>query len=345
MQHRLLNTLFFAASLLALTVIILGAYTRLTDAGLGCPDWPGCYGQIIAPDTTSAISEANANFPLMPVDVKKARTEMTHRYFAESLGLLIVVLAFLAYRKRQAHPLPLWLPATLVFLVIFQGLLGMWTVTMRLFPLAVMGHLLGGFCTLSLLWLGWLHLVVKNKLPALNLSRPLLFWCHLLLIVVFLQILLGGWTSANYAALICPDFPMCQGLWLPPLNIPHAFNFLGGIDSEHPLSFMDTTARTTIHLFHRFGALITLLCSCVFAFYLWSERKKIQEKTAKKWLCWALIGFITLLAVQISLGLSNVFFSLPLKVAVAHNAIAALLLLFLITLYCCLSWTRRAYGK
>lgn len=341
MQSTWLSRLFFAALILAFSVIMLGAYTRLTDAGLGCPDWPGCYGQLIAPDTAPKINQANAIFPEMPVDVSKARTEMTHRYFAESLGLLIVLLAFLSYRNRQTRLLPSWLPISLVLLVLFQGLLGMWTVTMRLFPLAVMGHLLGGFCTLSLLWLGCLHLSVKRNLPKNPIPASLIYGCRLLLIVVFLQILLGGWTSANYAALICPDFPTCTGLWWPTINLSKAFNFLGGMHSEHPLSFMDTTARTTIHLFHRLGAILTVICSLVFAFYLGRQAKQSTQSEVRSWLYRALFGLFLILGIQLSLGISNVIFSLPLQIAVAHNAIAAILLLYLITIHFCLTWTNK----
>jgi cytochrome c oxidase assembly protein subunit 15 len=343
MQTKKLSFLFFFATLLAFTVIILGAYTRLTDAGLGCPDWPGCYGQLTAPNDEVRIDVANNAFPGMPVDVKKAQTEMTHRYFAESLGFLIVMLALFSYFTRKKQSLPLWLPFSLVLLVIFQGMLGMWTVTMRLFPLAVMGHLLGGFCTLSLLWVCWLHLNVKNKIQALSLSPSLLFSARLLLGVVFLQILLGGWTSANYAALICPDFPTCQGQWLPELNFSQAFQFMAGMGSEHPLSFMDTKARTTIHFIHRLGALLTLVCGLILAFAMAHQTKSAKAST-KKWLQRGLIGLIGILGFQLLLGVSNVVFSLPLKVAMMHNATAALLFLYMITVVCCLSWTQKSHG-
>jgi len=307
-------------ALLAFCVIILGAYTRLKDAGLGCPDWPGCYGQLAAPQTPEAIEKANSQYPLMQVDVAKAQTEMTHRYFAESLGLMIVVLAFFAFFARKNHRVPLWLPLFLVLLVIFQGLLGMWTVTMRLFPLAVMGHLLGGFCTLGLLWLCVLF-ATKTPTPSVT-QRGLNLLASSTLVIVFCQILLGGWTSANYAALICPDFPTCQGQWWPDTHFASAFNFLGGIDLDNPLAFQDTQGRTAIHLMHRLGAMITLLMgsALVLALYRQPELRKVA---------WVLALF---LAIQLSLGVSNIVFALPLPIAVAHNAMGALLLLTLITI-------------
>lgn len=319
-QAPWLNRLSVFSVVLAFCVIMLGAYTRLKDAGLGCPDWPGCYGQLAAPATSEAISQANANYPSMPVDVKKARTEMTHRYFAESLGFVIVLLALIAFLKKGKHPLPLWLPTLLVVLVIFQGLLGMWTVTMRLLPLAVMGHLLGGFCTLGLLWL--CVLFTSKKSAAFSVDGRLSFLALCTLAILFCQILLGGWTSANYAALICPDFPMCQGQWWPNTHFASAFNFLGGLGMDNPLAFQDTPGRTTIHLMHRLGAVVTLITGSVLILSIWRYLE----------LRFVALVLLLLLATQLGLGISNIVFSLPLSIAVLHNAVGALLLLTLITL-------------
>lgn len=306
--------------LLAFCVIMLGAYTRLKDAGLGCPDWPGCYGQLGAPQTQEAIEKANAEYPTMPVDVAKAQTEMTHRYFAESLGFMIVVMAVLAFVTRKRHTLPLWLPGLLVLLVIFQGMLGMWTVTMRLLPLAVMGHLLGGFCTLGLLWLSVLF--ISEKPTAFSPSKPLSMLALVTLAILFCQILLGGWTSANYAALICPDFPTCQGQWWPNTHFATAFNFLGGIGMDNPLAYQDTPGRTTIHVMHRIGACITLIFGSWLVMASWHYKQLRSTATI-------LTVFLT---IQLGLGISNIVLSLPLHVAVAHNAMGALLLLTLITI-------------
>ncbi len=231
-QPRWLNRLIIASIMLAFCVILLGAYTRLSDAGLGCPDWPGCYGQLTAPSNAHDIHNANSAFPQNPVDTSKAQTEMTHRYFAESLGACIVLFGIGAFINRRKINLPQWLPMLLVLLVIGQGILGMWTVTLKLLPLVVLSHLLGGFCTLSLLWLCWLFFRFP-ALPKIAYPKGVSRLATITLIVLVLQIALGGWTSANYAALICPDFPLCQGKWLPDIS-GRAFNLLGAIGISEP---------------------------------------------------------------------------------------------------------------
>ncbi|MBS0286517.1 MAG: COX15/CtaA family protein [Proteobacteria bacterium] len=324
-----LHRIIVASLLLAFSVILLGAYTRLSDAGLGCPDWPGCYGQLTAPTTSHEIQTANSAFPDMPVDSSKAKKEMTHRYFAESLGFLIVCLAAFTFVYRKKIQLPLWLPMLLVALVIAQGILGMWTVTLKLLPLVVMGHLIGGFCTLSLLWLCWLLLKFPT-MPQYPLPRALSRLAFLCLGVLFFQIALGGWTSANYAALICPDFPLCQGKWLPDMST-RAFNVLGAIGIEEPLAFMDAVEKTTIHVSHRLGALFTFLLCGVLSFKLWQQGRKLPKQSRRLFIgCSHLLA--GLLFIQIILGISNVVMHLPLHVAVTHNGIAVLLLLTLITI-------------
>jgi len=313
---------------LALTVIVLGAYTRLTDAGLGCPDWPGCYGQFSAPDTQETILKANLIYPDAPVDIKKAQTEMTHRYFAESLGFLIIVLSMLIYWQRQQHSIPLWLPFALITLVLFQGLLGMWTVTLKLLPLAVIGHLLGGFSTLSLLWLCWLY-SRDLKFSCDKVPNSLKFLAVLSFAVLLAQIFLGGWTSANYAALVCPDFPKCQGHWWPTLQFAHAFNLTGALKLDNPLAFMDTPQLTAIHVTHRFGAMFTALLISALIYRLFQFTRTAVTPTVLK----SVTIILTLLLItQLTLGILNVLMSLPLVIAVAHNVVAALLLLSLITL-------------
>lgn len=328
-QSLWLGRILITSLLLAFCVILLGAYTRLSDAGLGCPDWPGCYGQLTAPTTSHEIQTANDAFPGTPVDIGKAQKEMTHRYFAESLGFLIILLAAFTYVNRKKISLPLWLPLLLVGLVIAQGILGMWTVTLKLLPLVVMGHLLGGFCTLSLLWLCWLFL----KFPTLEkmaLPKKLLNLALICLGVLIFQIALGGWTSANYAALICPDFPLCQGKWLPDMST-RAFNLLGAIGIEEPLAFMDAVEKTTIHVSHRFGALLTFVFCSLLSFKLWQQGKSLPKQNRRVlFACSHSLAF--LLLIQIALGISNVLMHLPLHVAVTHNAIAVLLLLTLITI-------------
>lgn len=313
--------------MLAFTVILLGAYTRLSDAGLGCPDWPGCYGRLSAPVSTTEIEQAQNAFPNAPVDVAKAKTEMTHRYFAETLGCLILVVAILAFISRKKTSLPLPLALGLVLLVIAQGILGMWTVTLKLLPLVVLSHLLGGFCTLSLLWLCWLFLRFPT-LPTHAIPRSLSTLALAALAILILQIALGGWTSANYAALICPDFPYCQGQWLPNMSL-RAFNLLGAIGISEPLAFMDAIEKTTIHVTHRFGALVTFVLGAFLSFRL--HQQALHSPSRK-----LLMGLSHLLALllfmQVSFGILNVVLHLPLSIAVLHNGIAVLLLLTLISI-------------
>ena len=212
--------------ILTLCVVILGAYVRLSDAGLGCPDWPGCYGQIAGiPDTAAEILESKNKFPNLEVDAAKAWKEMVHRYFAGVLGLLIFLLALYSSRSSDNQLNHRKYLYTLVLLVIFQALLGMWTVTMLLKPLVVVLHLAGGFLILSLLW--WLNLKISNWANILSsdvLDRRFGVFIVVSLVVLSLQILLGGWTSSNYAALACTDFPTCAGRWWPQdANLAKAF--------------------------------------------------------------------------------------------------------------------------
>lgn len=316
--------LAFLATCLAFVVVILGAFTRLSDAGLGCPDWPGCYGQLSVPHTQSALHKAAQNYPSIPVEQKKAWAEMVHRYFAGSLGLIILILAIWALvRRRKYKTQAVILPLCLVGLAIFQAALGMWTVTWKLLPLVVMGHLLGGLAILGLLW--WLCL--NNTRPQVekgSLSK-LLFISLLGLIIIILQIFLGGWTSSNYAAIICPDFPYCHGQLFPAMDIKQAFNFFSPIGANYQGGALTAPARVAIQMFHRYGGAITGLYLGILAWYLMFFRRAAYFRS----LGWLI--FI-LLITQICLGMLNVLWHLPLAIAVAHNGTAALLLLSMITL-------------
>jgi cytochrome c oxidase assembly protein subunit 15 len=316
------NTFYYKLSLFAMmfaaVVVVLGAYTRLVDAGLGCPDWPGCYGFLSVPESVDEVKIAQQAYPHAPVEAEKAWPEMIHRYFAGALGLIIALLAFLAIKARKDPSQPLVLPLILLALVIFQAALGMWTVTMGLLPVVVMGHLLGGFTTLALLWLLFLRLGDGNRKATPNRLRTLTI---LGIIVVFLQISLGGWTSANYAAIICADFPTCQGHWIPPLDMQGAFQLSGEGVNNYLGGFMENDARVTVHWMHRVGALITTL-------YLIFLSYSLAMQDRHKYASWV----IAVLTMQVTLGISNVLLSLPLHVAVAHNAIAALLLLSLVAI-------------
>jgi heme a synthase len=306
------------ALLLAGCVVLLGAYTRLVDAGLGCPDWPGCYGFLTVPETPEDVMSAESAYPHAPVEAEKAWAEMVHRYFAGTLGLLIAVLAVLAIKNRRDETKPLLLPLLLLGTVIFQAALGMWTVTMGLLPVIVMGHLLGGFTTLSLLLLLYLNILHGNA-PAVH-SR-LRTVAMVAVAVVAMQITLGGWTSANYAAIVCTDFPTCQGYWVPPLDLSGALQISSHGVTSYLGGHLGNDARVTIHWMHRFGALITSGFVLVLALNLLMQG-------------WLRFGgwLLLVLVAQISLGISNVVFSLPLPVAVAHNGVAATLLLSLLAL-------------
>jgi len=327
MQQSYFRKIALIATLLALFVVVLGAYVRLSDAGLGCPDWPGCYGHFTVPEAAHHVDKANETYPDRPVEAAKAWKEMVHRYFASTLGLLIVILAVLAWRSRQISNQQVKLPIFLVAMVIFQGLLGMWTVTIKLNPTIVMMHLIGGMTTLSLLW--WMSLrQSKMFLPHSSYPtdlKPFTGIAVIGLMIVAFQIMLGGWTSSNYAALICADFPTCQGHIIPPTDYKEAFNLWRGTELNFEGGVLDNTARMTIHFVHRVGALITFL------FIGWLSLKLIFGNDIKQLQKIGQILLVVLIA-QVCLGIANVLYSLPLLVAVAHNGVAALLLLTMITL-------------
>jgi cytochrome c oxidase assembly protein subunit 15 len=313
------------AAVLALAVVMLGAYVRLSHAGLGCPDWPGCYGRLAAPSHPETVAAANAAFPERPVHTGKAWKEMVHRYLASGLGLVILVLAGLAWTGRSSG-LPVGLPTLLVALVVFQGLLGMWTVTLLVNPSIVTLHLAGGLATAALLW--WLSLrqgglCFAPVSPALEGLRP---WAWLGLGLVCLQILLGGWTSTHYAALVCPEFPTCHGgEWWPKADFADGFSLWRPVGVDYEGGVLDGPARTAIHLAHRAGALTVLLYLGGLALVV--VRRAVQPLHRR--LAMALAAALVL---QVGLGIANVLGQLPLGLAVAHNGGAALLLLTLLTL-------------
>jgi cytochrome c oxidase assembly protein subunit 15 len=310
--------LALVATALAVLVVLLGAYTRLTHAGLGCPDWPGCYGFISVPQTETQLAHAELNYPQAPVEAQKGWNEMIHRYFAGSLGLLIAALALLAWRHRARAEQPLKLPLLLLAVVVAQAVFGMWTVTLKLWPQVVTGHLLGGFATLSLLLL--LTLRLSGRWPVLpNLAPGLRRLAALGLLLVIGQIALGGWVSSNYAAVACIDFPTCHGQLWPSMDFANGFHLSQHIGPNYLGGQLDSDARTAIHMTHRLGALLVTLTLLLLA---WRLRTAGLGSLAG----WLLLA----LALQVSLGISNVLLHLPLAVAVAHNAGGALLLLLLV---------------
>ena len=294
---------FLALASLGLTfaVVVVGAYVRLSDAGLGCPDWPLCYGRALPGEMTDGDALA------------KAWKEMGHRYLAGTLGILIFVLGLTAWRQRRSR----WLATAIVVLTVFQATLGAWTVTMLLKPAIVTAHLLGGMAILALLaWLALSQFDYETRLEARRLRVP----AATALAALAVQIALGGWVSANYAALACPDLPLCLGEALPPMDFGNAFHVVRELGQAPDGTLLEREALTAIHWSHRVFALVVLL-----AVGWAAARARLLMKTLAA-------GIAALLVMQFSLGIANVAFSLPLPLAAAHNAGAALLLIGLVVL-------------
>jgi heme a synthase len=332
MKKRTIYTIVSVAVILAFVVVVLGAYARLTDSGLGCPDWPGCYGHLVLPNSTAGLEVAQQSFPEQLVEPGKAWKEMIHRYAAGTLGLLIFVLFIQGMIKRyRKESYPMGIASFLFLFLFFQAALGMWTVTWKLLPLVVMGHLLGGLTLLSLL--RYMQLTLD---PELNLSMAsipkigkksrksciaLIFG----LILVSIQIALGGWVSSNYAGLACVGFPYCNSQWLPVMNFHDAFNVFSSIGIDYQGGKLDSIARVTIQMVHRINAVVTALYVMVLAGL--TLFKAVDDKPIKRcaWIA------IVLVLIQFGLGIILVVDLMPLDIAVAHNAVAALLLLTMVS--------------
>jgi len=313
------KTLATIAAALALGIVLLGAYVRLNDAGLGCPDWPGCYGHVGVPEAAADIAKAESHFPGKPVEPHKAWLEMIHRYFATGLGLLIVILSVLAWRQRTPGTIP-WLPTALVGVVIFQGMLGMWTVTLLLKPVIVSLHLIGGLTTFALLSVMALRQTRISEGPAV---KPALKTFALVgLIALACQIALGAWTSTNYAALACADFPLCQGQLLPQTDFAQGFHLLRELGYTADGQLLSQTALTAIHWTHRIGAITVATILLVLSSALLRAPGLTRYGVA----------LILALGVQLAIGISIVLWQLPLPLAVMHNGGAAILLFVLVAI-------------
>jgi cytochrome c oxidase assembly protein subunit 15 len=325
-MHLNLRQLVFISVLLAIVVVGLGAYTRLTHAGLGCPDWPGCYGHYTVPSTEQHLEKAAQAFPDKPVEPEKAWNEMIHRYCAGTLGLLVFIIATISIKRRfNGKHGPFLLPIFILLLIVFQAALGMWTVTLKLMPVVVMAHLLGGFTTLSLLFLLYLRLT-PYRIPSSDFTVKKYANAGVLAIIILvMQITLGGWTSSNYAAMSCVELPICQSGWVEQLTFDESFDLIPPEKHSYEFGHLDHDQRVTIHVAHRFGAIITAF------FIAWLAIRVIQRAHTRFFVRSATIVLL-LLIVQVSLGISNIVFQLPLAVAVSHNIVAALLMLSLITL-------------
>lgn len=304
--------------ILAFVVILYGAYVRLTDAGLGCPDWPGCYGKLVV----SELDDPNFNFA-PGTDYGKAYREMVHRYLAGLLGLGILFL-FIQYWVKERERSLFASETVLLPMVLVQAFLGLLTVTLLLKPLVVTGHLIGGFITISLLW--WSFLKTKfDKDFAIKIPRHYRTFIVFCLAILSVQIFLGGWTSTNYAALACTDLPKCQGALVPKLEFKEAFTLWRGVGQNFEYGVLDSVSRTTIHFVHRIWAVVTVVAITSLLLYtLVSCGRKLRLVA---------FGVLGVLIVQVVLGVTNILANLPLYVAVAHNGVAALLLLSLLTMY------------
>ena len=365
-RYRHFHRIAWLAVALTLCVVVFGAFVRLSDAGLSCPDWPTCYGRAAWPQAAQeAVGHAASE--IRPFETHKAWREQVHRHLAASLGVLVLILALLAARRRRfgvaqiigasvlvAMAIPLYMrgdhvaasalaiagEAVLLFaalrwsnldlarvtaltlaVIIFQALLGMWTVTWLLKPIVVMGHLLGGLTTFSLLiWMAWYATDRPIRLAgAITLRR----WVIAGLVLLALQIALGGWVSANYAALSCGlDFPKCAGQWWPQADFREGFVLWRGIGADYEGGVLDGASRIAIQLAHRVVAVVLALYLLVLAVRL------LRTPSMRSWA----ITLVVLTVSQVTLGILNVKLNLPLPVAVAHNGGAALLLFTLVSL-------------
>lgn len=318
MAYTVFKRLALLGSIMAFCVVVLGAYVRLSDAGLGCPDWPGCYGTLTVPQSEEAIQKAQQHYPNSTLETAKAWKEMAHRYLAGSLGLVILALFIVGRQCRQALKVNPLLPGVLLLLVIVQAALGMWTVTMLLKPAIVSAHLIGGMTTLGLLtWIAHRHIATS---PSGDIPANLKFWLRGALLILLVQIFLGGWTSTNYAALACTDFPTCHGAWLPHMDFKDAYHMVRELGQSANGGNLSLAALTAIQWTHRVGALITLLYLGLVAIMLIKNR----ALTAYAGL------LLAALFAQICIGIANLLLHLPLPLAVAHNAGAALLVIIIV---------------
>ena len=319
----LYKKLVLITAVLTFIVVVVGAYVRLSDAGLGCPDWPGCYGHITVPSSDAARATAMESYPNVPIKSASAWKEMVHRYLAGTLGLLLLAVALTAWRKRHALNQSPALPLLLIILVAFQATLGMWTVTLLLKPAIVTAHLLGGMAILALIVWHSLRQFVSQHNFVHGRDRHLRRWAIIGLVIVIIQVTLGGWVSSNYAALACSDFPLCHGLWLPgDMDFLHAFHIHRELGMTAEGGLLSTKALTAIHWTHRLGALLTFIYLAILAFNVLRVRALKSNGVA----------LFCALLLQVGLGIATVWLSLPLPLAVAHNAGAALLLVTMVVL-------------
>ena len=304
---------------MAFVVIALGAWTRLVDAGLGCPDWPGCYGFVFWPNDEVDIAIAESRFPTYPYDINKAIPEQVHRLFAAALGFIAILLVILSFEKTKNESIQKW-TIFLLILICCQGLFGYLTVSLKLLPIIVTTHLFGGFATLMLLYFIYLKSRNFEIFNQINISNLKVIASIAFAVLIF-QIFLGVWTSTNYASLACADFPTCQGSYMPEMDFKNGFNLNQEVGPNYLYGLLDNPARVAIHYSHRVSALLLTLIFLILMSRLWFSDAAPLAST---------LGI--LLLTQITLGIINVVYVLPLYVAIAHNLVAALLLLATFTI-------------
>ena len=299
----------------AFVVIALGAWTRLVDAGLGCPDWPGCYGFVFFPTNAAEIAIAESRYPLFPYEIDKVIPEVVHRYFAAALGLLAIFLVFVAFKENDKKNK--FISCFLLFFICCQGIFGYLTVSLKLLPIIVTGHLFGGFITLSLFF----YLFIRSTDFLDNFYfKNAKFISIAALTVLAVQIFLGVWTSTNYASLACIDFPQCKASYWPEMDFRSGFNLFQEVGPNYLYGLLDNNARVAIHFTHRIWAILVIIVFFILITRLWFSKIAPLAST---------VGVVLL--TQISLGIMNVVYTLPLYVAIAHNLVAAMLLLVTLT--------------
>ena len=323
LKNKTIANLSFFGAFITLIVISVGAWVRLTDAGLGCPDWPGCYGMLTSPDTDKEISEAQTLFPNSTIDIGKAWREMFHRYLAGFLGLYVILLSYLTIKNMNYSSIIL--PLAIILLIIIQSLMGMLTVTQLVKPTIVTIHLLLGMITASLIMWNGLIFSDQQKDSHKN-DRFLIILVIICIFALIVQIFLGGWTSTNYASLACTDFPRCLNQWWPEeMNFNNAFSIFSLPNINYEGGYLDYNSKLAVHFTHRIGALIlSILLLKLFIYIYFFQSNALYKKIAT----FIFIFF----AIQIFLGISNILYSLPISIAILHTANASALLMSMITL-------------
>jgi len=312
-------SLAFVATVVAALVLLLGVLTRLSDAGLGCEGWPSCYGSSLQAGSMDTAPES--------VLTSTAQIEIFHRYLAAVLGLMVIMLAIISWRRREMEEYPFRLPTLILFLVAWQAVFGMWSVTLKLLPQVVTFHLIAGMVTFSLIWLLTLRLGSRpwelNEKTDLQLQR-LRPWLLVLMAALLLQIGLGGWTSANYAAFACSDFPTCQGEWWPDMDFRQGFDFTQPVGPSYLGGKLETEARVAIHVTHRIAGLVLAVLTVIIATPLLRiKNSQVRVLTTT---------FVMLMLTELLLGVANNLLMAPMLTALLHHLISALLLLVLVAL-------------